>query len=347
MKQVFIGGTGRSGTTILSRWLGSHRSLVRIPCETRFIVDSGGLIDLHDDLTRSYSHDRARITTRRFFDLMENDMTSPWSAPYVGFDFERLFSSNYRKSLEEFRDCLVLGCYSGSDFHSPSRLSRTLDSTLRRAMRSRPVRRIRKLFGGKSRSDLPIEEILVCRKFDSSELAERMGAFVGRLFGEFARNNGADGWCEDTPANVLHIPFLRQLLPESKHLHVVRNPYGVAYSYTQQTWAPSNFELAVQLMRQLYTQSIEVTRQALHEDGNSLLTVRLEDLSHEHCRNRICEFLEIDREQFDSSITIRRIDPEEDKAKLSAAQIDYVDKNLSFVLAHFGYQASGSLGTPA
>ena len=90
MKQVFIGGTGRSGTTHLSKWLGSHRSLVRIPCETRFIVDSGGLIDLHDSLTKSYSHDRARTATRRFFDLMENDMASPWSAPYVGSDFRKI-----------------------------------------------------------------------------------------------------------------------------------------------------------------------------------------------------------------------------------------------------------------
>ena len=55
--------------------------------------------------------------------------------------------------------------------------------------------------------------MLVCRKFDSSKLAEIMGAFVGGLFGEFARNTGAVGWCEDTPADVLHVPFLRRLLP--------------------------------------------------------------------------------------------------------------------------------------
>ena len=345
--QIFVGGTGRSGTTILSKWLGSHRKLVRIPCETRFIVDSGGLIDLHDDLTHSYSHDRARIATRCFFELMETDMTSPWSAPYVGYDFDRLFSDGYRKHLDEFRKAIVIGSYRGSDFHSPPRLSKFLDSTLRRVKRSGAVRRMRKLSGNRVGSDLPVEEMLVCRQFSSAELAEKMGSFIGGLFGDFARNSGAVGWCEDTPANALHIPFLRKVLPGSKHIQIVRNPYGVAYSYTQQVWAPRDFTLTVQLLKHLYSQAIEVARRAMKEDGDSVLTVRLEDLSDEHCKVRICAFLGIDKSQFDGSIKIRRIDPDEEKARLTAEQTHYVEQNLGFVLAHFGYQQAGTSGTLA
>ena len=92
---------------------------------------------------------------------------------------------------------------------------------------------------------------------------------------------------------------------------------------------------------------IGVQRQALDQDCNALLTVRLEDLGNKHGRDRICEFLEIDPVQFDGSITIRRIDPEEDKAKLSAAQIDYVEQHLTFALTHFGYRVSGDRRTQA
>jgi hypothetical protein len=43
---VFIGGTGRSGTTILARLLGQHANYFMIPVEVRFVVDRGGLGDL-------------------------------------------------------------------------------------------------------------------------------------------------------------------------------------------------------------------------------------------------------------------------------------------------------------
>jgi hypothetical protein len=43
---IFVGGTGRSGTTVTSKILGSHSRIHMIPIEVRFIVDPGGLCDL-------------------------------------------------------------------------------------------------------------------------------------------------------------------------------------------------------------------------------------------------------------------------------------------------------------
>jgi Sulfotransferase family len=43
---VFIGGTGRSGTTITARLLGSHPAYYKTPTESRFISAAGGLCDL-------------------------------------------------------------------------------------------------------------------------------------------------------------------------------------------------------------------------------------------------------------------------------------------------------------
>lgn len=43
---VFVGGTGRSGTGITARLLGSHPAYYRAPTEVRFISAAGGLCDL-------------------------------------------------------------------------------------------------------------------------------------------------------------------------------------------------------------------------------------------------------------------------------------------------------------
>ena len=48
---LFVGGTGRSGTTIVAKVLGAHPGYYMIPFETRFLVDPGGLIDLVDGRT--------------------------------------------------------------------------------------------------------------------------------------------------------------------------------------------------------------------------------------------------------------------------------------------------------
>jgi hypothetical protein len=46
---IFIGGTGRSGTTILARLLGEHPNIFMLRWETQLIVAEGGLIRFLDD----------------------------------------------------------------------------------------------------------------------------------------------------------------------------------------------------------------------------------------------------------------------------------------------------------
>lgn len=46
---IFIGGTGRSGTTVLIRMLGRHPDIFAFRWETQFLVAPNGLINLHRD----------------------------------------------------------------------------------------------------------------------------------------------------------------------------------------------------------------------------------------------------------------------------------------------------------
>ena len=67
---IFIGGTGRSGTTILKRILGQHPAVFAVPPEARFIVDPDGLITLVDALSTKWSVSMSDKALRRFEDLM-------------------------------------------------------------------------------------------------------------------------------------------------------------------------------------------------------------------------------------------------------------------------------------
>ena len=108
-KKILIGGTGRSGTTILSRWLGTHRDICKIPVESRFILDKGGLMDLFYSLTNNYSIAQSRAALQNFYDLMMYHVNTPYHAPYLWYDFFGIFGEKfYRKEFSAFStDCIA------------------------------------------------------------------------------------------------------------------------------------------------------------------------------------------------------------------------------------------------
>src|SRR5438067_9393936 len=67
---IFVAGTGRSGTSQLANILGEHPQIHRIPIETRFIVDPGGLRDLADALTIRYDPYVGDDALRRLSDIL-------------------------------------------------------------------------------------------------------------------------------------------------------------------------------------------------------------------------------------------------------------------------------------
>src|ERR1700742_2592016 len=67
---VFVAGTGRSGTSQLANIIGQHPRIHRIPMETHFIVDPGGLRDLADALTVRYDPFVGDDAVRRLSDML-------------------------------------------------------------------------------------------------------------------------------------------------------------------------------------------------------------------------------------------------------------------------------------
>jgi Sulfotransferase family len=71
VRPVFVGGTGRSGTTILARLVGAHAGYKLIPIELRFQVEEKGLFDLlrgeasFEEFAAKMENHWYRFTTKR------------------------------------------------------------------------------------------------------------------------------------------------------------------------------------------------------------------------------------------------------------------------------------------
>src|SRR5690349_2651132 len=67
---IFVAGTGRSGTSRLADIIGQHPLIHRIPMETRFLIDPGGLRDLADALTDRYDPTVGEDALHRLSDFL-------------------------------------------------------------------------------------------------------------------------------------------------------------------------------------------------------------------------------------------------------------------------------------
>jgi hypothetical protein len=65
MNVLFVGGTGRSGTTVLGRLIGAHPDYAMVPSESKFITGPGGLCDLARGTT-TLAEFEALLLGRRF-----------------------------------------------------------------------------------------------------------------------------------------------------------------------------------------------------------------------------------------------------------------------------------------
>lgn len=291
--RVFVGGTGRSGTTILARLLGCHRGLFSMPLETRFIVDPDGLADLVLMLSDHYDPFHAQLALERFDELMRVHLVSPATTPYPGYQLDVVFDrATYRAELDRFCSLLVLGTFTGRDLLARERDRHRRDPLAafhrrlgahRRRRREQPRAVVRR-------------ELRVVRHFEDRTLVVGEAAsFVDALFGSTAARHGKPGWCEKTPFNLLHLPFLWELFPDAGFVHMVRDPRAVVHSLSSQFWAPSDVKLASQFLAGVYGRWFEI-RRALDLGQHRYVEIRLEDLASapQDTLRRLCSTLELD-----------------------------------------------------
>lgn len=293
LPRIFIGGTGRSGTSIFYEALGRHKQIHVFPQEMRFLVDPGGLKDLVDALTVRYAPAYAREALYYFERLMRVYLTTPARLPYRGFDLAQWLAGEedsvqavqgtapdfYWQRLDQFCAQLTELEFQGNAWQvDPQHEGRAVRY-------ARGLQALRRRLAGRdavpTRLDLPRNSLKVARYFSQrNDLTTLAAAFVDDLFLHAAHRAGKTTWAEKTPHSIYYLDFLWELFPDSIFVHIKRDPRGVVYSMTKDTWkrAPRNVHDACVLLKNMYDRWFDL-KQTLPLTERCYLEPKIEDIA--------------------------------------------------------------------
>lgn len=312
---IFVAGTGRSGTSQLANILGEHPQIHRIPIETRFIVDPGGLRDLADALTIRYD-------------------------PYVGDDALRRLSDILTVRLAGRRDAdrghtVPVAIGERHYWDAVGRLwSELVASTFDESVPT----------AGSGHADWPAGPFeprgyrrAVPRYFsDRRELLTILRRAVDTMFGGAAADAGKLTWCEKTPFNLLCMDFLWELVPEATIVHIKRHPVAVVASHVDQPWAPPTVDGALAWLKPVYDRWL-AWKTTAGLAGKRYVEVRAEDLaaSWPERRRALFELLGVDDFATESTFQARILENRD--GQFDRGTREYVERALGGVIPAMGY----------
>lgn len=265
-RQIFIGGSSLSGTSVLNQFLGLHPDILACGLETCFIVGPNGLMDVIRAISDEYCYFRLDSILYEFDRLMNHHLCSPRSYPYNRFDLAEFFGrKRYHAAIDTFFERIGASRYKGDGL--------TIQSAMRIGGLHTPHKFKRLRFPvllARERSYLYRAD---CQTREEALAAGR--ALLEDLFGARAQDEGKRVWCEQTSTNQLFARFLIDLCPYGLHINTVRDPLDVALAHQAQDWMPDDFATICTTLRSVYERWF-AQRDSL--PTSSRLEIRFEEL---------------------------------------------------------------------
>ena len=324
IEQIFIGGTGRSGTTILSKVLGRHHDIYRYPFETRFIIDPDGLIDLVPALSDEWSPWKADVAVRRFRRMMWEIYPPKIRRTYrkiAGQVFPKIGISPPRYALwRSYGDIIPRKEFTGivSDF-----------------LGALTYREIRGYWVGTSEYGFR-PKIIGARWFERKEIMKISGDFVNSISSYPMKKEGKQIWLDHTPLNLIHASFLHKMFPEMRLIHVYRDPRDVISSYKTKSWG-GNSALDNTLWIKGILEKWEEEKKKIPKDV--YYEVRMEDMirNPEKELKKLMAFLglDFDKKMMDIDLTKGHIGRW--KKDLKQEEIKVIEETLGDIIGRYRY----------
>lgn len=274
MSIALIGGTGRSGTSILTKVFARHPDVCDVP-EWRFLVDPDGILDFYatSDVWTPYVYDRRLKRLRRL--LQKVTRRHPLWILFEGLHRWDLLKASPRNIRPYYAGISTLDVC--PDFE---RLVDTLMNELTQFT-------FRGYWVG-MRAGEPNRLLYGCFA-DRRALAPVFGRFLRDVIDSVLVQQGAAHYLEKNTWNILWFDRILELLPEAKMVHIFRDPRDVVSSFVRQSWMPSEPREAAVIYRDLMDRWWDIRSRI---PGASYLELSLESLVGDPrgTIERVCDF---------------------------------------------------------
>lgn len=273
---IFITGTGRSGTNILKKILGQHSAVASLPFEHRFTIDPRGIVDFYNTFPSLWSPywvdyktkdledfllDLASISTEKAERIKATSQNSTERSiktppPYAGWELDRWipgYSDAVRELIESF-----------TEFDYPA------------------------IWPG-AREGIDDYQMNFAQPLTKANLRPHLSEFLYKCHRAICSSQNREVFVEDNTHSLLFANDLFDLVPNSKLIHVMRDPKDVVASLIRQKWAPNKVEQAVIWYKSIIKQW-EVQKALCNPE--SVLEIRMEALVQdtEQTLSTICTF---------------------------------------------------------
>jgi hypothetical protein len=197
---VFVGGTGRSGTTVMGDLLGKHPDVrTSTPIEIKFLTNRSGLLDVV--FGREDSDKKPAISILNFRTYRKR---------------KKREKEKFEAIWQEFYDSVWNKWW---DIDAPPPHGRGLTSGISRPNLERLMTSLRR--------DLRINRIWAARRFMKKFIALQYDAGAEKY------------WVETTPMNIPTADKLLKIFPNALFITMVRDPRDVIASLLTKNWGPT------------------------------------------------------------------------------------------------------------
>jgi hypothetical protein len=199
---VFVGGTGRSGTTVIGDLLANHSQIrTSTPIEIKFLTNRSGLVDVVFGYNQEIEKKSGKVSILNFRTYRKR---------------KRKEKERFEKILAEFNKFIWEKWW---DIDAPPPHGRGLVSGISKLDLENLLARLER--------ELKINRKWAARRF--------MYSFISKQFDAAAEIY----WVETTPMNIPEANKLQELFPNALFVNMVRDPRDVIASLLTKKWGPT------------------------------------------------------------------------------------------------------------
>ena len=199
---VFVGGTGRSGTTVIGDLLANHSQIrTSTPIEIKFLANRSGLVDVVFGYNQEIEKKSGKVSILNFRTYRKR---------------KRKEKERFAKILAEFNKFIWEKWW---DIDAPPPHGRGLVSGISKIDLENLLARLER--------ELKINRKWAARRFMSSFISKQFGA-GDEIY-----------WVETTPMNIPEANKLQELFPKALFINMVRDPRDVIASLLTKKWGPT------------------------------------------------------------------------------------------------------------